>query len=72
MTANDRAFAVASDDALVALVEAARRRLAVIARPLSGRVAAALACRLDSLDDLDGMVPMPSRELSRWCCVFRE
>jgi hypothetical protein len=53
VTADDRAFAVASDDALVALIEAARRRLVVIAPALSTRVAAALARRFDDLDDLD-------------------
>jgi hypothetical protein len=53
LSAEDRAFAVASDEALVALIRSARRRLIVIAPALSKRTAEALAARPDDLDALD-------------------
>lgn len=52
MTDPARTFAVASDDALVALVTAARQRLVVIAPALTVAVADALAQRLGDLDQL--------------------
>jgi hypothetical protein len=48
-----RTFTVATDAEVVALVEAARRRLIVIAPALSLQVARALARRFDDLDRLD-------------------
>ena len=47
-----RAFTVASDEALVQLVEGARKRLVVIAPALTTAVAEAVARRLDDLDHL--------------------
>jgi hypothetical protein len=49
MTVEHRTFAVASDDALIDLIAAARNRLVVIAPALSVRVAKALARRLEDL-----------------------
>ena len=53
MQGADRTFTVASDAAVVSLIESAERRLVVIAPALSRSVADALAARFDDLDHLD-------------------
>ena len=52
MSSETRTFAIASDEALVGLIAAARTRLIVIAPALTKPVADALARRLDDLDHL--------------------
>ena len=52
MSSETRTFAIASDEALVGLIAAARTRLIVIAPALTKPVADALARRLDDLDRL--------------------
>ena len=53
MQDDDRTFTVATDVAVIALIENAKRRLAVIAPALSRAIADALAARFDDLDYLD-------------------
>jgi hypothetical protein len=50
---HDRTFAVATDAAIISLIETAKKRLIVIAPALSRAVANALASRLDDLERLD-------------------
>lgn len=49
----DRTFTVATDAAVISLIESAKRRLVVIAPALSRAVADALAARFDELEHLD-------------------
>lgn len=53
MTDRERTFTVATDEAVISMIQSAKRRLIVIAPGLSGTVADALAARFDDLDDLD-------------------
>ena len=53
MVTDERTFTVATDDAVTAMIQSARRRLVVIAPALSQAVADALADRIDELADLD-------------------
>ena len=53
MASVERTFTVATDDAIMAMIQSAKRRLVVIAPALSRVVANALAARLDDLADLD-------------------
>ena len=50
---DDRTFTVATDSAVISLIESAKRRLVVIAPALSRAVADALAARFDELEHLD-------------------
>lgn len=53
MASDERTITVATDDAVIAMIQSARRRLVVIAPALSLAVANALAARFDELADLD-------------------
>lgn len=53
MTDDERTFTVATDDAVISMIERAKRRLVVIAPALSRVVADALATRFGDLADLD-------------------
>jgi hypothetical protein len=53
MMGDERTFTVATDDAVISMIERAQRRLVVIAPALSRAVADALAARFDDLGDLD-------------------
>lgn len=53
MARDERTFTVATDDAVIAMIESAKRRLVVIAPALSQAVANSLAARFDELADLD-------------------
>lgn len=53
MQDDDRTFTVATDVAVISLIENAKRRLVVIAPALSRAIAVALAARFEDLDDLD-------------------
>lgn len=50
---HDRTFTVATDAAVISLIESAERRLVVVAPALSRAAADALAARFDDLDHLD-------------------
>jgi len=49
MAGDERTFTVATDDAVISMVQSARRRLVVIAPALSRAVAGALVARFDDL-----------------------
>lgn len=53
MVGNERTFTVATDEAVISLIQSARRRLVVIAPAVSRSVADALAARFDDLAELD-------------------
>ena len=53
MGRDERTFTVATDDAVISMIQSARRRLVVIAPALSQAIANALAARFDELADLD-------------------
>lgn len=53
MASDERTFTVATDDAVIAMIGSAKRRLVVVAPALSQAVANALAERFDELADLD-------------------
>lgn len=56
----NKAFSVASDEALVELISSARRRLVVIAPAMTEKVAKAVAKRLDNLENLEIKVILDS------------
>ena len=53
MGGDERTFTVATDDAVISMIQSARRRLVVIAPALSKAVANALSARFDELAELD-------------------
>ena len=53
MGGDERTFTVATDDAVISMIQSAKRRLVVIAPALSKAVANALAARFDELAELD-------------------
>lgn len=53
MGGDERTFTVATDDAVISMIQSAKRRLVVIAPALSKAAANALAARFDELAELD-------------------